>query len=143
LFRHYWVLVKFLITIPATILLLVHMRPVGHLARVVAETTLSSGDLAGLRIQLIADAGAAMLVLIVATTLSVYKPQGLTPYGRRKQREQCDTGDDTSVGLGRGSTTSTPRWVYVLGIIVVVLVLLFVILHLTGGGLGGHGGHTP
>lgn len=26
LFRHYWVLIKFLITIPATILLLVHMR---------------------------------------------------------------------------------------------------------------------
>src|SRR5712692_4662848 len=41
LFRHYWVLVKFLITIPSTILLLVHLRPIGHLARVVAETTLS------------------------------------------------------------------------------------------------------
>ncbi len=38
LFRHYWVLIKFLITIPATLLLLVHMQPVGHLARVVAET---------------------------------------------------------------------------------------------------------
>lgn len=40
-----------------------------------------------------------------------------------------DTGDDN---------TGTPRWVYVFGIIVIVLVLLFVILHLTGGGLGGH-----
>lgn len=39
------------------------------------------------------------------------------------------TGDDT---------TSTPRWVYVFGIIGIVLVLLFVILHLTGGGLGVH-----
>jgi len=38
----------------------------------------------------------------------------------------------------RGSTTGTPRWVYVFGIIAIVLVLLFVILHLTGGGLGGH-----
>ncbi len=88
LFRHYWVLVKFLITIPATILLLVHMRPVGHLARAVAETTLASGDLAGLRLQLVADASAAMLVLLVATTLSVFKPRGLTPYGQRKQREE-------------------------------------------------------
>ena len=34
--------------------------------------------------------------------------------------------------------TGTPRWVYVFGIIVIVLVLLFVILHLTGGGLGDH-----
>lgn len=88
LFRHYWVLVKFLITVPATIFLLLHMRPIGHLARVVAETTLSSGDLAGLRIQLVADAGAAILVLLVATTLSIYKPRGLTPYGWRKQREE-------------------------------------------------------
>ncbi|MEO7317814.1 MAG: hypothetical protein ABIZ56_02370 [Chthoniobacteraceae bacterium] len=88
LFRHYWVLVKFLITIPATILLLLHMRPIGHLARVVAETTLARGDLAGLRIQLVANAAAAMVVLIVATALSVFKPPGLTPYGRRKQREE-------------------------------------------------------
>ena len=37
----------------------------------------------------------------------------------------------------------TPRWVKVFGIIALVLVLLFVILHLTGRGLGGHsyGGH--
>lgn len=88
LFRHYWVLIKFLITIPATILLWVHLRPVGHLAGVVAERTLSHGDLAGLRIQLVADAGAAVLVLFVATTLSIYKPRGLTKYGSRRQREQ-------------------------------------------------------
>jgi hypothetical protein len=47
------------------------------------------------------------------------------------------TGDDTGVGPERGSTTRTPRWVYVSGIIAIVLVLLFVIMHLTGGGLGG------
>lgn len=88
LFRHYWVLIKFLMTIPATVLLLIHMRPIGHLARHVAETTLARGDLAGMRIQLVADAGAAILVLLVATGLSVYKPQGITPYGRRKQHEE-------------------------------------------------------
>jgi ABC-type transporter Mla subunit MlaD len=33
---------------------------------------------------------------------------------------------------------STPRWVYVFGIIALVIVLLFVVLHLTGHGLGGH-----
>ncbi len=49
-----------------------------------------------------------------------------------------DTGDDTGVGPDRGSPPSTPRWVKVFGIIVIVLLLLFVILHLTGGGLGGH-----
>jgi hypothetical protein len=88
LFRHYWVLVKLLITILATIVLLVHMRPISHLAGVAAETTLSSADLRGLRIQLVANAGAALLVLLVATILAVYKPRGMTPYGRRKQHEQ-------------------------------------------------------
>lgn len=46
----------------------------------------------------------------------------------------------THVKPGRGSTPSTPRWVYVFGIIALVLVLLFVILHLTG---NSPGGHTP
>jgi len=131
LFRHYWVLIKFLITIPATLLLLLHMRPVGHLARVVAETTLTRGELAGLRIQLIADAAAALIVLLVATTLSVYKPRGLTRYGRRKEREQ-------GAAPWARDVASDPRWgLYVLfGII--GLVLLVIVIHLAGGGLHGH-----
>jgi uncharacterized membrane protein len=88
LFRHYWVLIKLLITVLATILLLVHMQPVDHLARVVAETTLSKGELGGLRVQLVADAGAAALALLVATVLSVYKPRDMTPYGWRKHHEE-------------------------------------------------------
>jgi hypothetical protein len=54
---------------------------------VAARTTLSSGDLRGLRVQLVIEAGAALLVLLVATTFSVYKPEGMTRYGWRKQRE--------------------------------------------------------
>ena len=34
-----------------------------------------------------------------------------------------------------------PRWVKIFGIIAVVLVLAFVVLHLTGHGFGGHGMH--
>ena len=33
---------------------------------------------------------------------------------------------------------TTPRWVKVFGIIVIILILLFVILHLIGVGFGGH-----
>ncbi len=39
----------------------------------------------------------------------------------------------------RESAPSTPRWVIVFGIIALVLILLFVINHLAGGGMGGHG----
>lgn len=87
LFRHYWVLIKLLMTIPAVIVLLVHMQPIGHIAAVAAKTTLSGADLGELRIQLVVEAGAALLVLLVATALSVYKPRGRTRYGRRKLRE--------------------------------------------------------
>jgi hypothetical protein len=132
LFRHYWILVKLLINILATIVLLLHMQPTSLLAGVAAETTLSSADHRGLRIQLVADAGAALLVLLVATTLAVYKPQGMTPYGRRKEHEQ------RKVSQPMPPTTSTPRWVKMFGVIALVLVLLFVILHLSGRGLGGH-----
>ena len=43
------------------------------------------------------------------------------------------------------SAPSMPRWVKMFGIVFIVLVLLLVILHLTGGGFKGHtpGGHTP
>ena len=46
--------------------------------------------------------------------------------------------DDTHVRPIRGSPASTPRWVKVFVIIFIVLVLLFVILHLTGNGFGDH-----
>lgn len=87
LFRHYWVLLKLVITVVATSLLL-HMQPTSRIARVAAETALSSGDLRELRAQLVADAGAAVIALLVATTLAVYKPRGVTRYGWRKQQEQ-------------------------------------------------------
>lgn len=131
LFRHYWVFTKFLISIVATLLLLVHMQPVGHLARAVAEATLAHGELAGLRLQLVADAGAALVALLVATTLSIYKPWGMTPYGRSQQQR-------AGAGARSAAERGTPRWVKLLGLVAVALILLFVLLHLTGRGLGGH-----
>ncbi|HZA01134.1 MAG TPA: hypothetical protein VE665_02530, partial [Hyphomicrobiaceae bacterium] len=129
-----WIVVKLLIAIFATVVLLLHMQPTSRLAGVAAETGLFSADLRGLRIQLVADAGAALLVLLVATTLAVYKPRGMTRYGARKQRDPGAADD----GADRGSTTTAPRWVRVFGIIVTGLVLLFAILHLTGHSPSGH-----
>ena len=55
----------------------------------VLDITIRSGaDLGGLRIQLVTYAGAALLVLLVATALSMYKPRGWTRYGWRKHHEQ-------------------------------------------------------
>ncbi|MPY41602.1 hypothetical protein FNH04_17270 [Streptomyces phyllanthi] len=104
LFRHYWVACKLLINVVATVLLLVHMQVIGHVAGVAAQRTLADGDLVGMRVQLLADAGAALLVLIVAVALSVYKPKGLTRYGWRRQhepreRQRLTADGDSAVGV--------------------------------------------
>jgi hypothetical protein len=84
LFRYYWVLVKLLLTIPAALLMLVHAPQVGYLAAGAAAAAFSGDGTIGLRIQLIAYACAALLVLLAATLLSTYKPRGRTAYGARR-----------------------------------------------------------
>lgn len=88
LFRHYWVLVKLGMNVFATTILLLYMQTLTHLADVAAETRVS-GDLAGLRSPSpVVHAAGALVLLLVAVTLSVYKPRGMTRYGQRKQLEQ-------------------------------------------------------
>ena len=83
LLRHYWVVAKLSLTVLATIVLLLKMEPISYLAGAAGATTLSSPALRGVRIQLIAHAAGGMLVLLVATILSIFKPWGMTPYGRQ------------------------------------------------------------
>ena len=85
LLRHYWVLIKLLMTVLATLVLLLHMQPISSLSELARETLFSRLDFRALRVQVAVDAGAALLVLLVATTMSVYKPRGLTGYGREHQ----------------------------------------------------------
>jgi hypothetical protein len=127
LFRHYWIVVKLIITVPATVFLLLHMKPIGHLARVVAETSLARGEMTGMRIQLIANAAAAIIILLVATALSIYKPAGLTPYGRRKETPVASFEATPSTAWGR----------YML-FAIITLSFVFLLLHLIGGGIHGH-----
>ncbi len=90
LFRHYWIVVKLVITIPATAALFVHIRPIAAVSQIASERPPSTADLA-LQIQMLAAAAAALLVLLVATVVSVYKPRGLTQYGWRKQQERLQS----------------------------------------------------
>ncbi|MEO8549392.1 MAG: hypothetical protein ABI678_05450 [Kofleriaceae bacterium] len=84
LFRHYWILIKLVLNVLASAVLLLHMMPIGHVADIAATSVLGS-DLHGIRVQLIADATAAIVVLLVATGLSIIKPRGLTKYGRKRR----------------------------------------------------------
>jgi hypothetical protein len=129
LFRHYWVLVKFLITVIAALILFGFTQTLGSLGELAANRTLSIDELRSLNQSPALHSGGGLVVLLVTTILAVYKPWGMTPYGRRNQ--------DTSVRPPYGSTTSTPWGLYLL-LGTIGLVLLFLVLHLIGGGPRGH-----
>jgi hypothetical protein len=85
LFRHYWVLIKLLLTVLSTIVLVEHMRGVLSLTEKVKE--MDNADLGRLPSELF-HPGVGLLVLLVILVLSVYKPRGMTRYGWRKQQEE-------------------------------------------------------
>jgi hypothetical protein len=86
LFRHYWVLFKLLINLVATLVLLTYLETFRVMADVAADP---GADLEVVRNPSPAlHAVLALLLLLVATVLAVYKPRGMTRYGQRKQREQ-------------------------------------------------------
>ena len=111
LWQHYWVIAKLLLNVGATLLLFVHTQPIDLLARAAAAGNLT--ELAGLRRQLVLDAGAAAVALATATVLSVYKPVGQT-------------------------SAAPPRWVYASSLVVLLCLSLVVAAHLSGRGLGHH-----
>jgi hypothetical protein len=81
-FRHYWVVFKLVINVAATVVLLVYMDTFAVMAEVAADPRV---DLAAVRnASPLLHAGGALVLLIVATTLAVYKPRGTTPLGRAR-----------------------------------------------------------
>lgn len=119
LFRHYWVLAKLLITIGASLLLLLHMQLVRSAAMAAGDGTLTIAP----RMQLVGDAVAATVVLAIAVALSVYKPQGLTPFGSPR-----DAG---------GATRQGP-FIYIFWAAIITLLVTLVVRHLFGGGMQSH-----
>jgi hypothetical protein len=86
LFRHYWVIVKLVINVLSTLILLIHLKPIQHMAHIAAAGAISAAD-RGAQIQLV-------VALLVATGIAVYKPRGMTIYGWRKQYgERADPPD--------------------------------------------------
>ena len=55
LFRHYWIIVKLVINVLSTLILLVHLKPIQHMAQ------------------------------LAATGIAIYKPRGMTVYGWQRQ----------------------------------------------------------
>jgi len=123
LFKHYWVIVKLGLTVIATVILMVHMQPIDYMADFTTRNVISTNDLRGLRIQLIADAGAALVVLLGITAISIYKPWG-------------------KIGVKRTVVTKKVMSKKTLGRIVLIalicVILAFIISHIAGGGMNHH-----
>jgi hypothetical protein len=84
LVRHYWVLAKLLLTAFTVGVLLLQLGPIAMLAALAAESSLSDAMAWQARLSLVVHASGGLLVLFLATTLSVFKPRGMTPCGRRR-----------------------------------------------------------
>ena len=120
LFKHWWILVKLILTVIATLILMLHMQPISYLSDVATQKFLASDELKSLRIRIIADAAAALLVLVAITTVSVYKPWGKIQFG---------------ISLpGFKATTKEPMGKYLL-IGLAIAIIIFIMLHLMKGGM--------
>jgi len=160
LFRYYWVAAKFLLTVGAVTVLLLHMPAVSRMAGVAAKAPFAGPDFREPRVQLVVHTIGGLLVLLTATSLSVFKPWGRTLYGRRahERRKESqvgpaatpDAGDQPkeaqaagppsrpeAAGPGRSAAART-RWGLYLLLGVIGLIVLFLVLHLSGGRLRHH-----
>jgi hypothetical protein len=129
LFRHYWVLVKFLITLISAMVLLGFTQTLGMLGDLAADPGLSVGELRNLNQSPALHSGGGLLALLVTTVLAVYKPWGMTRYGMQQQQIGRSLRPESSTRISLGGFL-------LIGFLGLMLVLL--VLHLIGGGPGRH-----
>ncbi len=151
LLRYYWVFVKYVLTLLAAVALLLHQFTAVAAAanRVLASAPGTLPDVGRLGTQLVGDAALAVLLLILVTTLSVFKPWGPTLRGRRLRQDRRDrvaTGSaasSTSLALdadGERLEAGLPFGLKVFIALIGVMALVgFVVKHLAGGGFAAHG----
>jgi len=88
LVRHYWVIVKLAMTVLATVILLLYTSTLRLLGDAAASPSLADDQGLLPSSSPVLHASGAVVVLLIAAVLSVYKPKGLTRRGWRKQQEQ-------------------------------------------------------
>lgn len=87
LFRHYWVVISWILTSISVVVLVLHMPDVTATAAV--ARTAPTPDLAALGGDL-GHPAIGLVILLVVQVLNLYKPRGLTRYGDRRQRSAAN-----------------------------------------------------
>jgi hypothetical protein len=67
LFKHYWIVAKFVMASVGSVILLLHMRVVGQMSGIARTTALSPGDFGDIRVSLVVHAVGGLLLLLAAT----------------------------------------------------------------------------
>ena len=113
LLRHYWLTFKLLLTVVATLVLLLKLSPISQLAAAALSEGTSLAASGTLRMSLLLHAAGGLVVLLAATTLGVLKPAG-------------------------GTAAPMPRWAKIFGGAAIGLLVLVIAMIL----FGGHGPHA-
>jgi hypothetical protein len=121
LFRHYWVTIKLVLTAFSTFILLRHMGAVNR----VAERAIAGGAIPADKAPFVVHPAVGLIVLVIATVLAIYKPWGLTVFGKRMREREGE--GPISVASARRS-----KAVRVFAFAFLILATLFLILHSAG-----------
>lgn len=125
LFRHYWVTVKFLLTVISTLILLGFTQTLGYIGMLAAD---ASGPVAEFSQSPVSHSAGGLVVLLINTALSIYKPWGKTPFGRDTQRGEIGVASSDRPLIAK-------KWLHFTVIGLISLLMLFLIVHLiTRGG---------
>lgn len=84
LFRHYWVLFKLVLTLIATVVLVLYTQTITTVAGMAMDPAMSGMEFPSALLH----TGGGLVVLFLTTILAIYKPRGMTRYGQRKRLEQ-------------------------------------------------------
>src|SRR5687767_5512174 len=123
LIRHYWVALTLVITAFSTVILLIYMNTFRQMAGLAADPVIELGLVRNPSPLL--HAILALVLLLTATVLAIYKPFGMTPYGARQQMR-------ARIGTPALSPTRVPaipeqkprRWEYVFWIVGLAILAL-------------------
>lgn len=136
LIRHYWVVLKLVITAFSTVILMIYMSTFKQMAGVAADPVVELGLVRNP--SPLVHAMLALPLLLAATLLAIYKPFGMTPYGTRQQLR-------ARAGAGVASTPGHPipaekprQWEYLLWIVGLAILALVIVSLLVGSGAHAH-----
>lgn len=127
LFRYYWVALKFLLTVISALILFGFTNTLNQMGEFAANASLTVDDLRNLRQGPAGHSGGGLIVLLVISALSVYKPWGRTRYGITRSDMIPGSNSATVLPVGK-------PWILYILLAIALTIVAFLVMHLAKGG---------